>query len=140
MVDPNGKKTTAVLVRSRSHLASVVTRLREAGIRFQAIEIDALGEQPVVRDLLALTRALLHLGDRVSWLAILRAPWCGLTLADLYVLAAGTPCETIWESLNKRIELLSGDGRARASRFVEVIEKSLSQPGRTSLRRWVEGT
>ena len=36
------------------------------GEKFRAVEIDALGERPVVQDLLALTRALLHPADRVA--------------------------------------------------------------------------
>jgi ATP-dependent exoDNAse (exonuclease V) beta subunit len=63
-----------------------------------------------------------------------------LTLADLYVLAADTPGEAIWESLTKRIQQLSGEGQTRAARLVAVFEISLAQTGRTSLRRWVEGT
>ena len=52
--------TTAILVRNRSHLIDIIPRLREAGLRFRAIEIEGLGHRPVVQDLLALTRALAH--------------------------------------------------------------------------------
>lgn len=83
-----GCSTTAILVRNRSHLRDIVPRLKEAGMRFRAIEIEGLGRRPVVQDLLALTRALAHPGDRTAWLALLRAPWCGLTLADVHALAA----------------------------------------------------
>ena len=75
--------SVAVLVRGRNHLLEIVPRLKEAGLRFRAIEIEQLAGRAAVRDLYALTRALLHLADRTAWLSVLRAPWCGLTLADL---------------------------------------------------------
>jgi len=83
--------TVAILVRNRSHLARIVPKLREEGLRFRAIEIEQLGHRQVVQDLLALTRALSHPADRLAWLACLRAPWCGLTLADLHALAGADP-------------------------------------------------
>ena len=83
--------TTAILVRNRSHLADIVPRLREAGLRFRAIEIEGLGHRPVVQDLLALTRALSHPADSSAWLALLRAPWCGLLLSDIHALASSNP-------------------------------------------------
>ena len=70
----DAQKTVAVLVRSRSHLFDIAPRLKQAGLRFRAVEIEALGHRPVVQDLLALTRALVHPADRIAWLAILRAP------------------------------------------------------------------
>ena len=83
--------TSAILVRNRSHLARIVPKLKEEGLRFRAIEIEELGHRQVVQDLLALTRALSHPADRLAWLACLRAPWCGLTLADLHALAGTDP-------------------------------------------------
>ena len=64
-------------MRNRSHLDRIVPALKAAGIRYRAVEIDALGEKQIVQDLYALTRALTHPADRVAWLAILRAPWVG---------------------------------------------------------------
>src|SRR5256885_440157 len=64
--------TKAILVRNRIALAEIAPALKRAGIRYRAIEIEHLGEKQVVQDLYALTRALLHLGDRVAWLACLR--------------------------------------------------------------------
>ena len=83
--NPEGK--IAILVRSRAPLARIAQRLKQAGHAFRAVEIEPLAERPVVQDLLALTRALTHLADRAAWLALLRAPWCGLTLADLVAIA-----------------------------------------------------
>ncbi len=87
--DPQG--SIAVLVRNRAHLEAVVPQMKKAGLRIRAIEIEDLGHRQVVQDLLALTRALAHPADRTAWLAVLRAPWCGMTLADLHVLAAPSP-------------------------------------------------
>ncbi len=136
--------TIAILVRTRSHLASIVPFLRETGLRFRAIEIEALGERPVVQDLYALTRALSHPADRTAWLAVLRAPWCGLTLADLCALCEGREGEearTVWEAMadGARVATLSEDGRARRARLIEVLAPALDERLRRPLRDAVEG-
>jgi ATP-dependent exoDNAse (exonuclease V) beta subunit len=130
----------AVLVRTRTHLREIVPRLRAAGLRFRAIEIDALGERPVVRDLLALTRALAHPADRLAWLAVLRAPWCGLTLADLAALAGHGSAHTVWESMHDdlRVACLSAEGRARLARLRDVLGVTLARRMRGTLRSQVE--
>jgi ATP-dependent exoDNAse (exonuclease V) beta subunit len=132
----------AVLVRSRAHLADLVPRLKRAGLRFRAIDIEHLGERQTIQDLLALTRALWHAADRVAWLACLRAPWCGLLLADLHVLAAQTPGAILWEGLHAADVLarLSADGQARVLRLRAVLTAALAQRRRLPLRDWVEGT
>ena len=105
-------------MRNRSALAQIVPALKAAGIRFRAIEIEPLGHRPVVQDLLALTRALSHPADRLAWLAALRAPWCGLTLADMERLAGGDAKRAVWELIHDdaRVAALSADGRARLER------------------------
>ena len=128
----------AILVRSRAHASEIISRLTEAGIQFYAADFAPLNERPIVQDLLSLTRALLNLADRTSWAAILRAPWCGLTLNDLLVI-----CEDentlIWDRLNEdRVVCeLSKDGRQRVQRVREVLRRTLSVRGRVDLRQWI---
>ncbi|HTS84618.1 MAG TPA: UvrD-helicase domain-containing protein [Usitatibacter sp.] len=139
-LDPAKPSTAAILVRNRSHLREVIPRLHEAKIPFRAIEIEELGNRPVVQDLLALTRALTHPADRVAWLAVLRAPWCGLCLADLLVLAGGDDAPTLWEALHdeSRIAALSADGRARAAKALAVLARAMDNRRRSTLRDAVE--
>jgi ATP-dependent exoDNAse (exonuclease V) beta subunit len=134
--------TVAILVRNRGHLRAIVPRLRAARRRFRAIEIDPLGSRPVVRDLLALTRALAHPADRLAWLAVLRAPWCGLTLADLAALAEGDDSSTVWAlgADAARVARLSEDGRARLARVRDALGPTLAGRLRGTLRDRVEST
>ena len=114
--------------------------LRSQHVPFRAIEIDALGERPVVHDLLSLTRALLHLADRTAWLALLRAPWCGLTLADLHAIAAPRHDITIWDALNRSDLDWSADGAERIARIQPALSRALATRGRTGVRSLVERT
>ena len=109
-------------------------------VLFQAVEIEQLETRPVIQDLLALTRALHHPADRIAWLALLRAPWCGLKLADLLALATNAGNETIWHCLQdgERSATLSEDGQRRAARMREVLGQTVALQGRMPLRRWVE--
>ncbi|MDR0588367.1 MAG: UvrD-helicase domain-containing protein [Burkholderiales bacterium] len=77
----------AILIRQRNHLKNIIPALREQGIAFTATEIDALGGAPVINDLMMLTRTLLQPDDDIAWLSVLRAPFCGLTLADITALS-----------------------------------------------------
>ena len=135
------KAKIAILVRARTHLPSILTKLRIAGVKYRAVEIDALGELSIIQDLMALTRALLHAGDRSSWLAILRAPWCGLTLADLHALVADAPSTAVWDLISDAAcsSKLSQDGQFRLDRMRGVLGKALTSRKET-LRSWVEGT
>jgi ATP-dependent helicase/nuclease subunit A len=138
LLGTQGDGSAAVLVRSRAHLIEIVSALKHHRIAFQAIEIDQLGERQVIEDLMALTFALLHAADRVSWLAILRAPWCGLTLHDLHALAGTDHHATILDLLHRQHDALTQDGGARIQRILPLIEQAIAERGRHPLRDWVE--
>ena len=144
--------SVAILARNRRHLSEILPRLKAAGLSYRAIEIEPLGHRPVVQDLLALTRALSHLADRTAWLSVLRAPWCGLTLADLHCLAGNEQVRveggaispgavTVWEAMNDpaTVARLSADGQQRLARAAAVFEDRLRHRRRRSLRESVEG-
>jgi ATP-dependent exoDNAse (exonuclease V) beta subunit len=141
-VDPARK--IAVLVRARTHLQALVAEIRRHpdGLRFQAVEIEGLSARQPVQDLLALIRAMHHRADRVYWLAVLRAPWCGLMLADLHTLAAGDHQSTIWALMNdaSHIARISADGQRRVLHVREVLAEAFAHQGRQPVRRWVEST
>ena len=123
-------------MRARTHLTQIVPALREAELRFTAVELELLLARPLIGDLLALTRALEHRADRVAWLAVLRAPWCGLTLADLSALVEGSLGTTIWQLVcdPSRRSQLSTDGQQRLARVVPVLARALELHGRSRLR------
>jgi ATP-dependent helicase/nuclease subunit A len=138
----------AVLARARKHLASITSELsRDCGagpIPYRAMQIDTLDECSEVLDALALTRALFHPADRVAWLAVLRAPWCGLSLADLLALTGEGPDAdreaTVAELVVTRAHLLSPAGRQLLERTWPTLEQAAFTLGRTSLAQHVERT
>lgn len=139
--DPKG--SIAVLVRARKHLQALVAALRstQPALPFQAVEIEPLAERQLIQDLISLTRALNHLGDRTHWLAMLRAPWCGLTLHDLHRLAADDHARPVWSLMSEpdRCARLSEDGQQRLAHVRSVIGEALAHQGQQRPRRWIEG-
>lgn len=122
-----GKKyRIAVLGRARKALAPVAAALREADIPFAAVDLEKLNERPEVLDALALARALLNPHDRVAWLGVLRAPWCGLSIADLHTLVSADDPELLVrpvpELLLERGKLISVEGQAAAERVMRAMD------------------
>lgn len=134
---PNAQ--VAVLVQARTHLIHIIDLLRRSNLAFRSVEIDALGKRPVVRDLKALTQALLHPGHRAAWLSVLRAPWCGLTLKDLQILVGDDIHGAIEDLFSRDLGQLSSDGRVRMERIIPILREACTLKGRIPVRRWVEG-
>jgi ATP-dependent helicase/nuclease subunit A len=143
------KYRVAVLGRTRNALAPIAQALREARIPFRAVDLEKLAARPEVLDALALARALLNPQDRVAWLGVLRAPWCGLALDDLHRLTSADDPELLTrpvpELLAERLTLIgpeiSPDGRRATERVLEtlnsVVQLRAAQPT-ASLGTWLE--
>ena len=122
------KYRIAVLGRTRKSLTPIAEALRKANIPFRAVELEMLEERPEILDALALASALLNPLDRVAWLGVLRAPWCGLSLADLHTLAGGGDAELLArpvpELLAERAQLLSNEGRVAIERVMQAVQSA----------------
>lgn len=148
----NPAGSIAILVRTRNHLARILPALTAAGLHYQATEIDRLASRMAIMDLLSLTRALLNPSDRIAWLSLLRAPWCGLDNNDLHKVSTfdlaeknprvnDTAFAVIWPQLHlhEQINGLSGNGKMILARVVPILEQALQERYRKPLRQWIEG-
>jgi ATP-dependent helicase/nuclease subunit A len=159
----NPQGVIAILVRNRRHALHITPLLASAQLKYRAVDLDSLADNIVIQDLVSLTHALLFPADRIAWLSLLRAPWCGLSLVDLTIVAnfgggAKSPLTLLQQLLkllekpadmlatdaiiaedNSSTRLLTDDGRARLARIVPILEVCIAQVQRKSLRQWVEG-
>ncbi len=115
----------AILGRARRALEPVAQALRKAAIPFNGVELEPLRNRPEIVDAMALTRALVNPVDRVGWLGVLRAPWCGLSLTDLHTLTSADneklKSSSIQDLLAERAELLSEAGQIAVRRVERAI-------------------
>ena len=132
--------TIAILARTRNQLPTILASLRDANIQWEAQDVDALRTQMAVVDLLSLTKAACDISDRISWLAILRAPWCGLDMQDLYRIANAKQKACVWEQLLLAEELnLSTAGTHIVNRIKTVFSHAFTNSHRQPFRQWLEG-
>ncbi|MGB6193227.1 MAG: UvrD-helicase domain-containing protein [Terracidiphilus sp.] len=121
----NGAKyRVAVLGRTRDALAPIALALRDSAIPFRAVELEKLRDRPEVLDVLSLARALFNSFDRVAWLGVLRAPWCGLSLSELHTITSADEPDLLRrpmpELLTQRLPLLATESRAAVERVLDV--------------------
>lgn len=134
--------TVAILGRGRRQLARILPALEARAIQYRAVDLDPLASLSAVQDAKALTQALLDPANTVAWLAVLRAPWCGLILSDLLVLR-GLAGLCVFEQLQRVTEDIkqefSADGFARLMRVRGSIITAVAEQGRKSLADRVQG-
>ena len=118
----------AVLARARPHLIEIIGRLRREEIRFRGVKIDLLRDRQEILDLLSLFRALLHPADRIAWLAVLRAPWCGLAIPALHAISGDTADldrdRTIPALIRLHEDRLDAESRRRAFHVLSILEEA----------------
>ncbi|MBT4520921.1 MAG: UvrD-helicase domain-containing protein [Halieaceae bacterium] len=136
-------QSIAILGRTRTQLQAILGKLRQQNIAYSAQGIDSLANATTALDLLSLCRALANPADRVAWMAILRAPWCGLSLSDLHLIATfegpnGYPPVGAVLGEQELVEQLSSDGQARVAHLFFAIEQARRTRDRLALRVWVE--
>jgi ATP-dependent helicase/nuclease subunit A len=139
---PNDQARVALLVRARSQLKTIVPALQANGVAYQGVDIQPLQDQQAVIDVVALLKALCREDDRVSWMALLRGPWCGLTLSELIQLLNDKQ-RTIWQQLSQITAVtepaLESDSWLRLRRFLNVMGQAMQQRQQVdlaNLTRW----
>lgn len=140
ILQTNENDTVAILVQSRSHLRQILPTLKSFNIAFRAVDIEPLANQSHILDLLALTRAYSHLADKVAWLSILRAPWCGLNLNSMTQLFSHAKKHTIWSVLQnpKNFSRLEEQEKVRLERFIIIFKQHLQQKQQRSMHQIIE--
>ena len=132
-----GAREVAILVRARSHLNEILPALRERNIAFTAVRLDRLGERQAVTDLLMLAHILIQPDDELAWLSVLRAPWCGLTLADLTALARGRTVGSV-ECTESFSTVRAEPVEAHNDTMLALRQAQGERSGKPRLRRWSE--
>ena len=140
-IDGNSEHKVAILVRSRAQAVDIFAALREAGLPYESVDMDLVGDRAVVRDLVTLTLALRYPHDRLHWLSLLRAPFVALGLNDLHALLGDADSKVaVIERLQDDVLVaqLSEDAQYRIKRLLPVLKPAMARAMRSRLMPWVE--
>jgi ATP-dependent helicase/nuclease subunit A len=132
-------QSIGILVRARGHARALTAALAAAGVLSSASDIVSVASQAWVRDLSALAYALSQADDHLSWLALLRAPWCGLPLADLSAIAAHAALYrcSVWQAASQSAALTE-EGAHRVHVWITQLAPCVAAVGQRALASIVE--
>jgi ATP-dependent exoDNAse (exonuclease V) beta subunit len=120
-------ESIAVLAGTRLQLRDVRRELKARNVPFVGVKLEPLADVAVVRDLESLARALEAPLDRIAWLAVLRAPFVGLTLPDLTAIGESARDGVVLDALVRGVPDLTPDGRERLTRALPVLVQAWSE-------------
>ncbi len=131
----------AVLFHTHRDAIPIAELLRAEAIPFRGLDLEPLMAFGVSQDLLMLAAALLHPGDRLAWLAVLRGPYVGLSMADLTSLAEAAPFTFHPDAWGGDLSGLSTSGQRRLARIVPVLKAGFDRLAQTvEFRAVIEAT
>jgi len=143
-IDALRKKTPglkiAILTRTRLTIKEILREMQRKEIPFEAIGIDQVKDQQIYQDIMSLTKALYNLDDKTHWIAILRAPWCGLDLRSLSILFEYNHDMDAWDVINDPniTNKLDENNKKRLYFLRDVISRTIGYRGRVSHRFFIE--
>jgi ATP-dependent helicase/nuclease subunit A len=120
----------AVLVKGKNHVIDIALSLRQAQIAYQAVDIESLAQSQLITDLMSVARAFSSPNDKVAWFALLRGPWCGISLTQLQQLTCIHPVP--WLALCQ----LPDDSDVRLQHLHAVFERAYANRHRGN---WADG-
>lgn len=135
------KRKIAVLTRTRSNIQEVLSELnKEEEIGVEAIEIKSIEDRQSFQDILSLSKALYNFEDKTQWVAVLRAPWCGLELKILTNLFENNHDIAAWEIINDKniVSILDKKSQKRLNFLTKTIKKFLPYKGHVSHSYFIE--
>lgn len=115
----------AILLRSRTHINTLIKSLKNANIAFQAEAMHPLAKTQHIIDLIALTQAIADQDNTLQWHALLHAPWYGFTLQELARLSHNQT-QTILTSLKDHSDLKNDFGR-RCKHAHDLLFNAIAQ-------------
>ncbi|MBA4393418.1 MAG: hypothetical protein C0407_07680, partial [Desulfobacca sp.] len=124
-----------ILLFARTHLPLYLQALYAEGLQVQVQEGLFLGERPEVRDLLALTKALVRPHDDLAWAALVRSIWCWVGLDELVQISQVSVLSWAEKIKNFSQDSLSSPTVQRLGQILAHYQK---QVGRHPLHRVVQ--
>ena len=130
LLQQDPKANIGILARSRTHLKLIMQHLVSENIAITAENWGGLFEAQIILDVVSLTLAMTHLGDRMAWMAVLRSPLLGLNLDELLLLANASRERTVWQAFEDRevIASFSEATQARLKNFIAILKPFIFAP------------
>lgn len=131
----------AVLTRTRSNIQEILSELnKEKEVAIEAIGIQSIQDRQSFQDILSLSKALYNFEDKTQWVAVLRAPWCGLELKILTNLFENNHDIAAWEIINDKniVSVLDEKSQKRLNFLTKTIKKFLPYKGHVSHSYFIE--